>query len=130
MLKDNAHGIACLERLNGTKYFVRGNHDTDTRIEEYKKLYNVIEVVDAKFFNYKNYHFYMTHFPCICSNFDDGKTLKKRTINLCGHSHTTDVFIDWNNYNSAIYHCEVDCHDCYPIDIETIITEINTKYNQ
>ena len=32
MLKDNEHGLECLKQLNGKKYFIIGNHDTNTRV--------------------------------------------------------------------------------------------------
>lgn len=50
-------------------YIIRGNHDTDRRIELYKEYSNV-EVYDAKYLKYKGYHFYLTHFPCNTSNLE------------------------------------------------------------
>ena len=35
MLGNNDEGIKCLKRLNGNKYFVRGNHDTNVRVNLY-----------------------------------------------------------------------------------------------
>jgi calcineurin-like phosphoesterase family protein len=40
------------KKLNGKKYLVRGNHDTDERDELYKTLYNVVEVCDGKWLRY------------------------------------------------------------------------------
>ena len=41
MLNDNFEGINCLRRLNGNIKIIFGNHDTDTRKDLYKELYNV-----------------------------------------------------------------------------------------
>ena len=48
MLCDNAEGIKCLKQLKGKIHIIRGNHDTDARIELYKACHNVVEVCDAK----------------------------------------------------------------------------------
>lgn len=47
----------------------------------------------------ENWNNLIKDYPTICSNFDDGKTLKQKMINLCGHTHTKDYFVDWNRYN-------------------------------
>lgn len=130
MLNDNENGIKCLKQLKGHKYFVRGNHDTDTRIDLYmdEQGANIAFLGDAATLKYKGYHFYLSHYPTLCSNFDDDKFLKQRTINLCGHSHTTNAFSDWERYNSAIYHCELDAHNCYPISLDSIIQEMQIHW--
>ncbi len=127
MLNDDETGIKLIKSLKGTIHIIRGNHDTDTRMEFYKNCYNIAEVCEGKFLNYNGYHFYLTHFPCICSNFDYEKPLKSRTINLCGHTHTPDKFLDWDK--GVIYHVEVDAHNCYPVFLDDILNEIKTKFS-
>lgn len=124
MLNNNDEGIRLLKALNGKLHIIRGNHDTDTRMELYKKCYNVVSVSEGEFFNYNGYHFYLSHYPCLCSNNDEDKSLKKRMINLCGHIHTPNKFLDMNK--GLIYHVELDAHNLKPVSIDTIIQDIES----
>ena len=114
--------------LPGKIHIIRGNHDTDNRWELYKEFPQVVELQNAAYLKYNNYHFYLSHFPSLTSNYDDNKPLKQKLINLCGHTHTTNPFNDFDK--GIIYHCEVDAHNCYPIDIDTILNEIKVKINE
>ena len=114
-----------LRRLNGRIHIVRGNHDVDTRWDFYQKLPNVVEVGSSIYFSYDGYKFYLSHYPTITTRADAGKPLKKCLINLCGHTHTKDPFEDWGI--GMIYHCEVDAHDCAPVQLEDIITDLKQK---
>lgn len=119
--------VDLIKRMNGKLHIVYGNHDTAVRQALYAQLPNVVETAWAIMLNYKKYHFYMTHFPCNTGNFDNDKPLKARTINLCGHSHITNPFEDWNKYNSPIFHCEMDTNDNFPWNINNIIELMNQK---
>lgn len=119
ILNDNESGLKLLKSLKGKIHIILGNHDTATREALYKTCENVVEVVLAERLKYRGYHFFMTHYPCQTSNFDDNKPLKQRTINLCGHSHTKDPFLDWKQY--PIFHCEMDTNDCCPWLLDDII---------
>lgn len=125
MLNNNDEGIKCLKSLKGQIHIIRGNHDSDVRMELYKQCYNVVEVCEGKFLNYNKYHFYLSHYPCIVSNYDADKPLKARTISLCGHSHTSDKWQDFNK--GLIYHCELDAHNNTPVLIDDIIEDIKNK---
>lgn len=122
MLNDNENGIRLMSQLNGKIHLIRGNHDTDARIQLYSALPNVIEICEGKFFKYKKYHFYLSHFPCIVSNYDEDKPLQKRMINVCGHSHCKNRFKDMDK--GLIYHAELDAHNCIPVSIDNIIEDI------
>lgn len=122
MLNDNDEGIRLLKSLKGNIHIILGNHDTEARIELYKNCYNVVEVVDAKRLKYDGYHFFLSHYPCLCANHDDDRPLKKRCISLCGHTHTQDRFLDMDK--GLIYHCEMDVNNCYPILLDDIIEDI------
>lgn len=117
-----------IERLNGKLHIAFGNHCTIQRQEMYKSCQNVVETGYAYAFTYRKYHFYASHYPTLCSNYDDGKTLRAKTLNLCGHTHATDPFADWNK--GCIYHCEVDAHECYPVLLDDIIEEMKTKVEE
>ena len=112
-----------IERLNGRIHIILGNHDTPARIKMYCFCKNVVEAPKyADMLSYKGYHFYMSHFPTMTANLDEDKPLKARVINLCGHSHTTERFSDFDK--GLIYHVEMDAHESYPINIDDIIEDI------
>ena len=116
-----------IERLNGILYIIRGNHDSDNRRKMYRSCKNVKQITAAMYLNYNGYHFYLSHYPTLTGNLDWDKPLKARLINLCGHCHTTDMFDDFDKYNSIIVHCEVDANKCYPFSIEDILSSLKAK---
>lgn len=118
-------GLGLISWLNGKLHIVRGNHDSDKRWDGYGTLHNVVEKETAMFLKYGKYHFYLSHFPCLCSNYDD-KGLKHSTINLCGHTHTKDKFVDIDK--GIIYHCEVDAHNNMPVSLDQIIEDLKIYY--
>lgn len=126
MLNDDISAMRCIEQLNGRIHIIRGNHDTNKRIDLYNTLYNVVEIEEAKHFRYKKFSLFLCHYPVLTSNYSDEKPLKSRMINICGHSHTKDKFLHFND--SVIYHAEVDAHDLYPVKLDTILEEIITEY--
>ena len=129
MLNDNAAGVRLLNQCNGNIRILTGNHDTATRIQEYDNIRPTIFPIGfLTMIKHKRYTFYLSHYPTITSNYDVDKPLKKRVINLCGHTHTTDPFVDWEK--GLIYHCELDAHNCYPICLDNIIENIKEKLNE
>ena len=128
MLGNELAGARLLHQLKGNIHIIRGNHDTDNRMTIYNHSYNVVEICEGKFLRYGNYHFYLTHYPCLTDNYTDGSNLERKMINLCGHRHAKDPFIDWDK--GIIYHCELDAHKCYPVLIDNIIKDINNKMKE
>ena len=128
VLSDTDGGITALKQLKGKIHIIRGNHDSDTRIALYKKCWNVVEVCDAKWLKIGKQNFFLSHYPCLTDNHDDGKPLNRRIISLCGHIHTPDKWHDWNN--GLIYHVEMDAHGCKPVSAEQIINDIKEKINE
>lgn len=127
MLNDNKNGINLWNQLNGQKRIILGNHDTDSRIELLSDCCNTTILGYANVLKYQGYHFYLSHYPAIVSNYDANKPLKIRTINLCGHTHTKDKFSDIDK--GLIYHCELDAHNNYPKPIDEIIQDIKEYLN-
>ena len=127
MLNDNEAGMELMRQLHGWLHIIVGNHDTITRRALYETMYNVTTIENSAYLKYDGYNFYLSHYPTICSNFDYEKPLHKRLINLCGHSHTTDRFSNWDN--GVIYHCELDAHNNRPALIDDIISELEDKIN-
>lgn len=122
MLNDNDAGLHAIKQLKGQIHVIRGNHDTNARMKLYEQCYNIVEVCEGKFLDYKGYHFYLSHYPCLSSNFDEDKLLNKRIISLCGHYHTQDWYKDINK--GLIFHAEVDSNNCYPWLLDEIIEKM------
>lgn len=112
-----------ISSMNGKLHIVYGNHCTPARRKMYEELPNLVEANWVIMLDYKKYHFYMSHFPTLTGNLDDlNKPLKNKIINLCGHTHTTNPFVDMDK--GIIYHCEVDAHNSYPVLLDNIINDI------
>lgn len=117
-----------ISSMNGKLHIAFGNHCTDSRKKMYAELLNVVETAWAIALKYRKYHFYMSHFPTLTGNLDDlNKPLKNKIINLCGHTHTTNPFVDMDK--GIIYHCEVDAHNSYPVLLDNIINDIKNFTN-
>lgn len=117
--------LYCLmSRFNGKLHILRGNHCTEARAAMYLTLPNVVDVQWATALNYRKYHFFLSHYPTLCGNTDD-KGLHHCTISLCGHSHVSDPFADWDR--GRIYHVEMDAHNCYPILLDDIIEQMKER---
>jgi calcineurin-like phosphoesterase family protein len=125
-LGDATIGVEYIRRLNGALHIVLGNHDTDNRVKMYYSLPNVVEVALAAKLNYKKYHFFMTHYPCLTGNLEK-ESLKQCTLNLYGHTHQkTNFYMDM----PYMYHVGVDSHDCTPVLLDDIIVEMNDKVRE
>lgn len=123
MLNDNDSGRRLLNQMNGTKHIILGNHDTATRVEIYKNdCRGVADINVASLFKYGKYHFYLSHYATLTANLDVDKPLNRRLISLCGHVHTPNRFLDMDK--GLIYHVEMDAHNCTPVSIEEIISDI------
>ena len=120
--------IEYIKRLNSKLHIVVGNHDTTTRQQLYAQLPNVVEIKNAIYLDYCKHHFYLSHYPTLTSNNDYDKPLCQRLLNLCGHTHTT---MRWKDSTVGyIYHCEVDAHECYPINLDFIIQEFKNRHTK
>ena len=119
-----AKNKALIEQLNGKLHIIRGNHDTDRRVEMYESCSNVIsKVLWSDMIHYNGYHFYCSHFPTITSNLEK-ESLKQCTCCLYGHTHQeVNFFYDM----PMIYHVGVDSHNCYPCNLNNIIQEMKNK---
>ena len=116
-----------IESLNGRLHIIRGNHDTDRRVQMYETCANVVDVVKwADMLHYRGYHFYLSHFPTLTGNLEK-ESLKQCTCNLFGHTHqTTNFHLDM----PFMYHVGVDSHNCYPVNLDDIIEEMKAKVKE
>ena len=109
--------------LNGNIKFIRGNHDTEAKIERYVTRYNMEDLgLAALFFYSKKKKFYLSHYPTLVGNYQE----KRFFWNLSGHNHSSDAFV---NGDGCVYNVAMDAHNCMPVSIEQIIKDIE-KYNQ
>lgn len=125
MLNDNARGMYWLAQFNGNLKLIRGNHDSEARWELYQTLPNIELIGWATMLKYKKYSFYLSHYPTLTANQDLEKPLKAKVINLCGHAHTQNKWVDWDK--GLIYHCELDAHYNHPVLLDNIIKDIKNK---
>ena len=129
MLNDDQEGCNCIRRLNGRIYILAGNHDTPNRWQRYANIrYDITPIGLAYILKHKGYTFYLSHYPTITSNYDVDKPLNRRIINLCGHRHTTDPFVDWDK--GLVFHTEMDTNNCYPWLLDDIINKIQRKLDK
>lgn len=122
MLNDNENGCRLWNQLKGNKFVIIGNHDSAVRIELLKTCPNTTVLGYADIIKYDGFTFYLSHYPTITSSFERDKRLKIGEINLCGHTHTKDRFVDIGK--GRIYHCELDAHDNRPVAITEIISDL------
>lgn len=117
-LEDNRQLI---EQMNGRLIIILGNHDTPTRIEMYQSCKNVEKITYADMLKYRKYHFYLSHYPAMTTNFDYDRPLRAHILNLYGHTHQDTNFYDDLPF---MYHVGVDSHNCEPVNIDTIIADM------
>ena len=117
-------GFKLIAQLNGNLHIIRGNHDTDKKVEKYLELPNVVTVEFATVYKYKKAIFWLSHYPTITSNYDDDKPWAKHLVCLFGHTHQEQPFYNDNPY---MFNVGMDAHNCTPISIEEIIENIRNK---
>lgn len=135
ILQDNETGAALIRQLKGKIHIILGNHDTDNRKIIYNECPNVMDIAAARYLKYqyngRDFHFFLCHYPVLCSphdSFGNDKHLSRNIINLCGHTHTSECFKDFDK--GYIYHCDCDALNCTPKSIEQIIEEIKAYIEQ
>ena len=96
MLNDNIKAEQYLAQIKGKKIFIRGNHDTNSRVEIYKKYTNE-EIKWADIIKIKKRNIYLSHYPTYTANADD--IPEKILLNFYGHTHQTRNFSTDNFYS-------------------------------
>ena len=123
-LGDIEEGIRLIGKLNGYLHIIRGNHDTDKKVERYLELPNVVSVQYADVLKYGKAVFWLGHYPTITANYDDDKPWAKHVVCLFGHTHQEQPFYNDNPY---MYNVGMDAHNCTPITIDEIVADIRKK---
>ena len=116
-----------IEQLNGNIHIVLGNHDTASRKQMYEELPNIDEIAPVGIrFKWGKYNFILTHYPMITGNLE-AESLRQMALNLYGHTHQNTNFYKDMPY---CYHVGVDSHNCYPVNLDTIINEMYAKVDE
>ena len=123
-LGDVEEGIRLIAKLNGYLHIMRGNHDTDKKVERYLELPNVVSVQYADVLKYGKAVFWLGHYPTVTANYDDDKPWAKHVVCLFGHTHQEQPFYNDNPY---MYNVGMDAHNCTPITIDEIVADIRKK---
>lgn len=118
MLGDNEVAKKSFNQLCGLKHIILGNHDTDSRVELYPQLRGVVDMWVADQIKYGNKTFYLSHYPTEIG-------LRKNFYNLCGHIHTKDKWLGYEQNHNI--HIEMDCRNMTPVSLEQIYKEIKNK---
>lgn len=124
ILNDIDKGIEYLKQLNGNIHIVRGNHDTNQKIEKYLECPNVVSVSWGEMIKHKKRMIFLSHAPTIYRTMDDNEN-KQGIINIHGHTHQKTNFLYEDN--PYVYHAGMDSHNLTPILIDDIIKEIDEK---
>ena len=127
MLNDNEHGLECFKRLNGQISITWGNHDSDARKALFCALHNVTPLGYAHVFKYNNLSIYVSHYPTLTANFDQ-KHFSRHVLALHGHTHQQTNWLDLKN--PFLYHVGVDSHNCTPVHIDEVITDIRQRWDE
>lgn len=120
---DHDYGLNCLRRLNGNIHVIRGNHDTSKRWKEYEKI-GLIPEGYSTVIKVNGYRFYLCHYKTETSHLENMAPLKNHLINLHGHTHSSLRFESDSPFQ---YNVALDAHNCFPVSIESIISEINQQ---
>lgn len=133
MLNDNENGIKKLNRLNGTIYYIRGNHCSNARCVLYKEQTNIIPLCGDFFTSWaslekiKGYNLYLSHYPTYTSYIENMAPLKQHILNLHGHTHSKDKFYQDIPF---MYNVALDAHNNTPVSFDEIISDIKAKANE
>ena len=93
----------------------------------YEELPNIDEIAPVGIrFKWSKYNFILTHYPMITGNLE-AESLRQMALNLYGHTHQNTNFYKDMPY---CYHVGVDSHNCYPVNLDTIINEMYAKVDE
>lgn len=114
-----------LNQLNGNIYVIIGNHDTPAKDEFYSRHPKVLSIAYADMIVWKKRVFYLSHYPTFTSDLQCNP--KHAIFNLFGHTHSNKKFFEDRPY---MYNVAADAHNCTPVSIEQIYTDIDNEINK
>ena len=129
-MNDIAGAIPYLNMLNGTQYWLLGNHDTNNKVERILRSCWKISVPALTYANLEKIggmSIYMRHYPTLTANFDE-KHFSRHVIALHGHVHSkTNWIIPTNPF---LYHIGMDSHNCTPVNLDEILSDIRQRWEE
>lgn len=133
-LSDTNTAITYIKRLNGEIRWIRGNHCSDNRVGQILSACPNVQLISENKDNAWAYilkdgkrRFYLSHYPTLTANFDD-KHFSQHVINLHGHTHQQTNWLQLEN--PFMYHVGMDSHNCAPVGIDEVITDIRNRWNE
>lgn len=108
--------IENLPKLKGEKYLAFGNHCTDNKIKFYKEHCLFKEINMGYRLKKSKIELILSHYPQYVANKED----KQPVWSIHGHTHAQTNFSDIFH----TYHVGVDSHNCYPVNLENMVSEI------
>lgn len=109
-----------LPRLKGEKVLIRGNHDSNKRVEKFKSY--GIEVYDMYNLKYDKKLFVLCHYPM-----REWLNKEHGSIHLYGHVHGSEHRNGFLNEKNS-YHVGVDTNNLMPISIEEVINNVRSVF--
>ena len=121
--------LGLIKQLQGKICWILGNHDSPKKMDAIlNECYENMEcLMWADMLKVGKFKFYLSHYPTLTANFDD-KHFNQHVIALHGHTHQTKNFLQPDN--PFLYHVGVDSHDCTPVHIDEILTDVRNRWNE
>ena len=126
IMSDNEKGVELYKKLNGTSFMIWGNHCTDNKKNLLAEHCHIAGGWYAYQIKYNKMVIYMSHYPTLTANYD-ARHFSQHVLALHGHTHQQTNFL--NPSNPFMYHVGVDSHNCTPVHIDEVITEIRQRWN-
>jgi calcineurin-like phosphoesterase family protein len=123
------YDVNILNRLNGTIFLIRGNHDTDNKLSAIAatgKLAST-DVHTSELIKFGKLSLFLCHYHVMTANHDDDH-FSRHVINLHGHTHQKGNWLIADN--PFIYHVGMDSHNSTPVHIDEVITDIRQRWDQ
>lgn len=118
--------LPLIRQLQGHIVLIRGNHDSDKKINVLLNEHIIGFWVWAYMITKGKHKIYMSHYPTLTANFDD-KAFIQHVIALHGHTHQTSNFLQADN--PFMYHVGVDSHSCAPVHIDEMLSDVRNRWD-
>lgn len=132
-MNDVVSAIPYLKRLNGVQIWILGNHDSLNKITAIKEacpniwLIGDIHTAYASMIKHGKIQLYLSHYPTLTSNWND-KYFNQHVFSIHGHTHQKTNWLQ--PLNPFLYHVGMDSHNCTPVHIEEVISDIRNRWNE
>lgn len=132
-LSDIEGAIPYIQRLNGHQIWIAGNHDSLNKISKVLAACPNIQMLStpdtsyATMITYGKIQLYLSHYPTLTANWDD-KYFNQHVFSIHGHTHQKTNWLQPRN--PFLYHVGMDSHNCTPVHIEEVISDIRNRWNE